>query len=196
MKNYQVKLSQKQLELIQKSLDLYSRLQCGQLEELSNIFSSPFQDRLSKINKEEINKCIGTMKNLLYPELSKNSSFGIFGPQTPDSAKIMYDMIQVIRHKIAWSNNPSGGMTINFDSPLKCSKENMISVEKLTSARLDSFINSLSGETKNKFIRYVEKSELNDLNITTLKSEKKDIDFNLIAEDIMNPKNKKEIREL
>jgi len=196
MKNYQIRLNQKQLELIQKSLDLYSRLQCGQLKELSNNFSSPFQDRLNDNNREEVTDCVNTIKTIIYPELSTSSSFGIFGPQTPDSAKIAYDMIQVIRYKIAWSNNPEGGITINFDSPLKCSSEPMIDVEKIISTRLDYFINSLSGKTKNKFIEYVEKTGLNDMNIATLKSEKKDIDFNLIAEDIMNPKNKTEITEL
>ena len=131
MKNYQIKLNQKQLELIQESLDLYSRLKCGQIEELSNKFSSPFYDRINNENTDIINDCVNELKKNLFPDLSAGSFYGIFSNKAPESAKISYDMIQVIRHGIAWSVNPKGGMTVNFDSPLKCSKENLITIKEV-----------------------------------------------------------------
>ena len=126
-----LEINEKQANTILKALDLYSRLQSGQISELSCPFSSPFKEKILESNSS-IEKEIKNIKKKLFPELSLNESYGIFSKEIPEEAKIAYDILQVVRNKIAWTKTPHGGITVDFDTPLKSSKEDFpkVKVEK------------------------------------------------------------------
>ena len=44
--------------------------------------------------------------------------------------RIAWDIQQVIRHRIAWDRNPKGNITVDFDSPLKTSDEQLPIIEE------------------------------------------------------------------
>jgi hypothetical protein len=70
------------------------------------------------------------LKKVYFPELECAAYYGIFSPDTPEESKISWDLIQVIRNKIAWSNRPEGGMTVDFGKPIQSSlSESLARVE-------------------------------------------------------------------
>lgn len=112
-------ISEKQLIIIQEALDLYSRLLCGQVEELEYFFRIHGEPGTIK----NINTVIRVLKEIVFPELSSNSSYGICGEKTPSESKIAYDLICVMRNGLAWHNKPQGGITVDFDTPLHVEKK-------------------------------------------------------------------------
>ena len=79
--------------------------------------------------REEIDKKIMEIRDLVYPELKDYAHFGIFNPKCPESSKIAYDIIQVLRNKLAWNREPNGGYTVDFGEPLQAGKEELIKVK-------------------------------------------------------------------
>lgn len=115
-------LSEKQLRIIQESLDLYSRLLCGQLDELIWFFKKHTDFKTD----EHIDNTILELKRRIFPQLPERSFYGIAGKKTPNESKIAYDMLCVIRNGLAWHKQPSGGFMVDFDKPLNISHEPLI----------------------------------------------------------------------
>ena len=105
------------------ALDLFSRIQIGQLEEIlsmARMGSIPHRDErdvLARIEEiEEAEPLLHEVKRLLTGH-SPNASFGIFGEKTPESAMVAYEIQRSIRHRLAWDRQPEGGMGVDFDDP-------------------------------------------------------------------------------
>jgi len=120
-----LEINEVQAQVIQSALDLYSRLGIGQVEEMSTNFGI-FGDQLMKLTEDDRDK-IKTLnkefKQILFPNLDGNSYYGIYSDKVPKNSKISYDIIQVMRNKIAFSKNPKGGHTTDFGTPIKSSHE-------------------------------------------------------------------------
>jgi hypothetical protein len=114
---YTVKLSDKQAQIVVKALDFYSRILCGQLEELSSILCTP------RNSYEDCRFEISKLKDLLFPDLQGASSYGICGNKAPYDAQVAYDILQSLRHCMAWTNYPKGGIQVDFDNVYKTSNE-------------------------------------------------------------------------
>ncbi len=111
--NYTLKLSKRQLETIQRAAELYMRVQMGQFPYIAEIF----------MGDPQVN--IGELKDLLYA-LGRSPEGRKLQRQTrPHKADMAYDIYQVIRHKLAWERNPKGGMTVDFDTPMCTSGEDL-----------------------------------------------------------------------
>ena len=123
---YNLKISKKQASIIIESLNLYSRLLCGQTEEISNLFMFSFFDK--DISLPKVKEICNELKKTVFPELQKNESYGIYQDSIGENPKIAYDMIQVIRHKLAWDRKPDGGNTVDFGKPLKTSEKEDLAI--------------------------------------------------------------------
>ena len=118
-----IEVSEEQAKLILKALDFYGRIQLGQLEELLS-FSSPIRDRLISKDLTESRFLLDKIKKDIFG-LESNSFFSIMNKnEVPEEARLGYDMIQVLRNKIAYANKPEGGITVDFDSPMQTSLDN------------------------------------------------------------------------
>ena len=109
-------------------LDLYSRIGIGQFEEILHV------DNIRKnIPNNERNKIESLLKDVkfLLTGCPVNGSLGIYNPDVPQNAKMAHDIMQVIRHRISWDQNPKGGITVNFDEPLKCSELELPKIMRL-----------------------------------------------------------------
>jgi hypothetical protein len=89
----------------------------GQVAELEKLFWGQNKDTIAE------KRIMDDLKMLYFPDLGLGAYHGIFSPNTPDSSKILWDMIQCIRYKIAWHRNPEGGITVDFGSPLRSGTE-------------------------------------------------------------------------
>lgn len=111
-------VTDEQLKLIQKALDLYSKIGTGQLSEI--VYHPTFEKSLRKLvkddegwhkyhsRKDEINSLLNRVKNLLYNDEKDtpiNSTWGIFNPKVDQSCLVAYDLLQVIRNEF-WKNDP------------------------------------------------------------------------------------------
>jgi len=116
-------LSEIQARTLVEALDLFSRIQIGQLEEIlsmARMGSIPHRDertvsaRIEEVEEAEV--LLNEVKRLLTGH-SPNASFGILGEKTPESAKVAYEVQRAIRHRLAWDRQPEGGIGVDFDDP-------------------------------------------------------------------------------
>lgn len=122
---------ERQFRIIVKALNLFSRLLMGQIEELDNFFrweSCGNNLRVDPNNYEAITQLVEALKPLIFPELPIKGSYGIHSPEISDESKIAFDLIQVIRHRLAWdaAGNPSKRrwpdmMQVDYDEFMPCS---------------------------------------------------------------------------
>ncbi len=113
MKKYNLKLNEEQVRVILRALDLFSRLRCGQLQQLKeNISCSASEETLNKLQKE------------MFPTLTGlHHSYGIAGKETPQDAKISYDIFKQIHYIF----NPVG---VYGNKPYSISKEGLPKFEE------------------------------------------------------------------
>jgi len=100
---YKVELTETQLKLIARALEMHSRMRCGQIEES---FLPPISERVFEIIKNDkdgyrekrktVSDCLKTIKLTLWPDLSDNSSHGIGYDKEAD---LGYEMYKEIHHQ-------------------------------------------------------------------------------------------------
>lgn len=122
--SYNLKISKMQAKVINKALDLYTRLLLGDLYELKRLY----KDKDPDVSVEYIDTLCSQLKRIFVPALPDGVSYGI--PAGSEDAKMAYDLIQVIRHRIAWDENPGGGAQVGFHDPMKFANHDLAEIEK------------------------------------------------------------------
>jgi hypothetical protein len=119
-------MNEEQTNIVIKALDFYSRILSGQVEEipivlrLANLpFFKSYYD--TEGMERNIENGLTHLRLRYFPQAHSNSGVGI--GNAPVEAKIAYDMQQVVRHAVAWHNEPSGGLTRDFDTPMQWAVE-------------------------------------------------------------------------
>lgn len=123
-----LEINEDHIKLLIRILDFYSRIVLGQFEEIlyGCIIFGWNSSIISNIDLVKIRRLLGEIKHKLY-----TGPFGIYSEEIPEEAKITYDIQQVIRYRLAWDNNPNGGITIDFDEPMKCSNIDFPEIERI-----------------------------------------------------------------
>lgn len=118
-----LEINEQQAQVISAACDLLSRIYCGQWGEVVNVnlHDNPsilFNSSLAP----DIKDSLAVLKTLFFKGLSsRGASFGLSNKDVTDKMRIAYDIHQVLRHKLAWDNTPSGGVLTDFDVPLRSS---------------------------------------------------------------------------
>lgn len=114
-----LELNDEQLKIIDRACELFSRIYMGQLEEVAWLFNCSSHSQQQYIElKESL-----TRLNFIITGMPNQSHFGIANENVPDIARCAYDIHQVIRHYLAWKENPQGGFGVSFDSPSQYAKQ-------------------------------------------------------------------------
>lgn len=142
---YTLTINTEQANILIKALDLYSRIGMGQL---GSLIDHP--DLFSRMMTKD-GWHIMTLGDKLEPVkqelfgLSKGCYHGIHSDQIDDSNRVAWDMLQVVRHRLAWDwaehtgktdgveRNWSTMMAVSYDKPMKSSDK----VELATIERID-----------------------------------------------------------
>ena len=135
--SYTIKnLSRKQLQLIQLALETQARLEMAQVDHaLYQVRGKNGETHV--FNWETIQQINNIVKDAI--RIDRNSSWGVGFHEDTD---IKVDMMQVIRHKLAWERAVEDGtveseqsprkfsemMGVCYDEPMKWSKESFIEV--------------------------------------------------------------------
>jgi len=97
---YNLKVNKEQLEIIADALDSYSRLKCGQLKSISDLFFD------KKFDRNDLDYAMTQTKIILFPELQNSQYLGIYQQETPSDAKISYDVYKIIKNEFNKDSKP------------------------------------------------------------------------------------------
>ena len=118
MATYQITLSEKQLSIIERALELYARIHMGQLDEVR------FELRLHELSTGVNDWAKWDEIRALLDKASERFTnlgggyFGILSEKVSNKAKVAWDLYQDIRYRLAWDNNPDGGYNVRLSDPL------------------------------------------------------------------------------
>lgn len=134
MSQYQLTLNDGQVQMLLRALDVYSRIGCGQLDRILELFScDPRRREGSSIQRETLFR----FKQQLL-SLEGNANYSICSPEVPVDYRLAYDVLQVVRHHIAWEAQPEGGHFVQFDSPMSASGAPFCTIETVVPGQVDS----------------------------------------------------------
>ncbi len=131
-KHYKIILTEEQARVISNACEIVSRVMSGQHKSALDIL--PWNESLSQDLydlHEMVTKFLRERKSLKMGVDGWTSSLGIANHETPEDAKIAFDIHQVIRHRIAWDNHVEGESTmyVSFDTPYLVSKSEIMEME-------------------------------------------------------------------
>lgn len=118
-----VGLSESQTQVLKESLEFYTRIHLGQLEAMEELFRfrGPIENRGDYDLSEHLDNCEQALAHLqeakrLLTGLHPHQSKGL-GQSSHLEANIAFDLMKVVRHRLAWERSPEGGMQVCFDDP-------------------------------------------------------------------------------
>lgn len=109
-----VTLSPEQTRTVLTALDFYSRVMCGQFEEINRAFYSSYRG-----DRDHQEALLRELREQLMPNLDDRASgYGI--AECPNrTARISYDILQVVRQVLAKAEEPNGNrMLVNYSDPM------------------------------------------------------------------------------
>lgn len=141
-KKYALYVNEEQARVIVNALDFYSRIHIGQVEEVDSFVRLFVRYRKDK-DLDGMKDAIEAFKKAAFPELTSTSSYGIHSEEVDDTARVAWDIKQVLRNVVAWNVHPEGGMTVDFDSPMKSSKQPMPEAKVVQDVDTDKLLEML-----------------------------------------------------
>ena len=118
---YVLHMDEETARVVSRACELYMRLRCGQFQELRYLTVMP-QGKNDPTFGERLDKCSAALleaKKAAFPELNgPGHSYGVGHFRAADTA---WNVYQVVRYVMAWHKHPEGGITVNFNKPLKYS---------------------------------------------------------------------------
>lgn len=123
MEQYVLTLNREQAEVVSRACDLLSRLHIGQYRELFWEFLSicaNAQFDVDKIisNKEKIEFMLDELRSIAFPDRIGNPHFDSVIANVP-IADNGYNIHQVLRYAMAYYDQPEGGDTVDFHTPIQ-----------------------------------------------------------------------------
>jgi hypothetical protein len=129
---YELRITDKQADVIQVALELYGRIAMGQFREIFDTWLYRFDwEEMKYAEKDQWDKLLTSLKMRLTGLDHPNAYRGI--AQTSEYSRIGHDIYQVIRHRRAHDREPEHerkGMFVRFDRPLKIGTEPLATIER------------------------------------------------------------------
>jgi len=118
-RKYILELDEDQVQALSNACEIASRLAMGQFTEITNDLW--FHWKVDHDTRDVCENILTTSKSML-TGLDRNSYFSISSPDVAENFKIMYDLHQVVRYRLAWDRNPSDDWNVHKNEPLKVSQ--------------------------------------------------------------------------
>ena len=113
---YVLTLNEDQAKITDKALELYARLRMGQWNELIDLcVDLADEDYCEK--RDQLEVALMHDRKIAYPDLSTSigHSYGV-GKFT--DGDLAWEVHKVLRHRMAWTEHPEGGLGVDFDKPI------------------------------------------------------------------------------
>lgn len=112
---YILDMNEAQAKQADRAFELYARLRMGQWRELIDLCLDLAADDYCE-RREILERSLIAARKTAYPELSGiGHSYGVGRFEDADLA---WELHEVLRNKIAWTEHPEGGFGVNFDKPI------------------------------------------------------------------------------
>ena len=121
-KTYIVRLTGKQLRALSNAAELEARIWIGQLGFVREVLQR--DPRLMEddiIRWGEVEWAFAQVKQAVFPGDPVGGGPAIHAPRVNHTAKVLFDLYEVFRHRLAWDRKPEGGMGVDFHEPMPIS---------------------------------------------------------------------------
>lgn len=107
-RRYEVQITERQAKILRDALEIYSRLKAGQID---TAILDAFRDRFhnGEWTREKHDELCSELKRVIFPELSSGQFYSV-GSKVYPAGTIAWDMMQVLRHQIAWDSLADRGL--------------------------------------------------------------------------------------
>ena len=112
---YVLDMNEEQANIVDKALELYTRLRIGQWRELLDL-CVPLSDEDYCKKSDALIPVLLEARQIPYPELTSNPGHS-FGVGKFEDADLAWEVHEVLRNKMAWTRHPEGGNGVNFYPP-------------------------------------------------------------------------------
>lgn len=124
---YELTLNTRQATVLRNALELYVRLCLGQMERLAELGTPiPMPDDIAIGKLTAARNLIVEAKQLL-TGFHENASHGIGSDKISDEPRVAYDILQVVRHRLAHDNGTTPSWSVDLREPMQFSKEEFLS---------------------------------------------------------------------
>lgn len=114
---YVLEMTDDQARIACAAFEFYTRMRLGQFKELVNL-CVPYSDDEWLKKSTEGEDALLEVRKIIFPDLAPHwgHSYGVYNfPETLDA----WQLLQAVRSCRAWHEHPEGGLTVNFDRPIK-----------------------------------------------------------------------------
>ena len=115
-REYVLTLSEEQAKLLCTACEFYARMRTGQWNELIwHCLDLSKEDFCEK--RDELEEKLMEARAIAFPDLAKHIGrhYGVGKFKEADQS---WEIYEVLRHKIAWTEHPEGGYGVWFDKPM------------------------------------------------------------------------------
>lgn len=117
MRKYILEMNEDQAQILTDALEFYARMSIGQWKELADISLDMRDDEYFE-KREALVNGLKKLRAIAYPELPYDGSYSVTAKPL---ACLAWELYTVMRHRIAWTNHPEGGIIVDFDDPISFS---------------------------------------------------------------------------
>lgn len=114
------------MEITSKALDLYSRVLCGDLGEAIDVYR---EETFPDYDHDFVNEHMDMICREI-TRLPLNANLGIFNPQTPENAKIAYEIEKAIENKFYYEQPEPRRMSVHSRIVNNLTKEPIVKIQK------------------------------------------------------------------
>ncbi len=114
-----------QATIVEHATEIYARIHMGQLDCIA--YANLVDDCA---NMSRLSNALQDLQPLA-TGLGKNMYYGIESKKIPERARMVWDIYQVVRHRLAWDMYPQEGTEVCFDEPYQVAKEEPPTMSKV-----------------------------------------------------------------
>lgn len=118
---YVLELDETQAIVTLAALNFFSRVKSGQWDEITELCLTVKPGEIAEYcwKKDELNNGLRDLRKIAFPDLKPcNPGRGVM---SDESAGMAWEILEVLRHCMAWTEHPEGGMTVDFREPVSLS---------------------------------------------------------------------------
>ena len=120
-----INVTKEQAKVISEACELLARLHMGQIDEIIQLQAH------KRLNVIGLHRMLKEVKQSLFPELKvPNAYHSLTSREIPETARIAYDIHQVIRRTLAGKRPKDSFPYTIYDDPLKTSDQPLIKIEE------------------------------------------------------------------
>lgn len=114
---YVLEMDEEQAQIITAALEFYARISAGQWNELAELVLDIRDDEYCE-KRDALANGLTELRRIAFPDLPSNASYGV--ASNPDACRA-WELYTVLRHRIAWTRQPEGGIAVCFNEPISFS---------------------------------------------------------------------------